>query len=130
MIASFALISMSTFEAMAAASDPKVAAKFLIFMFVTFVQLSYWCLAGTLVSTQVSFHSISLLYLYTSNWVFPYQSMDVAQAAFELKDWHTKSIFIQRNILFMISRSQKPLLYEARPFPPFTLATYSIVSFT
>ncbi|EDW08260.1 uncharacterized protein Dmoj_GI19867 [Drosophila mojavensis] len=106
MIASFALISMSTFEAMAAASDPKVAAKFLIFMFVTFVQLSYWCIAGTLVSTQSTY---------------------VAQAAFELKDWHTKSIFIQRNILFMISRSQKPLLYEAKPFPPFTLATYSII---
>ncbi|XP_023178495.2 odorant receptor 47b [Drosophila hydei] len=106
MIASFALISMSTFEAMAAAGDPKMAAKFLIFMFVTFVQLSYWCLAGTLVHTQ---------------------STDVAQAAFELKDWHTRSVFIQRNILFMIKRSQKPLLYAAKPFPPFTLATYSII---
>ncbi|XP_064548032.1 odorant receptor 47b [Drosophila montana] len=106
MIASFGMISMSTFETMAATQEPKVAAKFILCMLVTFVQLSYWCLAGTLVYSQ---------------------SLDVAQAAFDLKDWHTKSIVIQRNILFMIRRCQRPLVYAGSPFPPFTLATYSII---
>ncbi|EDW02402.1 odorant receptor 47b [Drosophila grimshawi] len=106
MIASFALISISMFETMAAADNPKVAAKFVLLMFITFIQLSYWCVVGTLVYSQ---------------------SVNVAQAAFELNDWHTKSIGIQRIILFMIMRSQKPLIYAAKPFPPFTMATYSII---
>lgn len=53
MIASFAMVSMSTFEVMATLQDPKVAAKFVLFAVTTFVQLSYWCLAGTLVYSQV-----------------------------------------------------------------------------
>ncbi|EDW77106.1 uncharacterized protein Dwil_GK22104 [Drosophila willistoni] len=106
MIASFALISMSTFETMAAAGDPKVAAKFVLFMVITFIQLSYWCLAGTLVYTQ---------------------SMEVAQAAFDIQDWHTKSVSIQRDIMFVIQRSQKPLMYVAQPFMPFTLTTYTMI---
>jgi len=53
-MASFALISISTFETMvAAAVDPKMAAKFVLLMVVAFTQLSLWCISGTLVYTQV-----------------------------------------------------------------------------
>lgn len=47
------MVSMSTFEVMATLQDPMVAAKFVLFAVTTFVQLSYWCLAGTLVYSQV-----------------------------------------------------------------------------
>jgi len=54
LMASFALISISTFETMvAAAVDPKMAAKFVLLMVVAFTQLSLWCISGTLVYTQV-----------------------------------------------------------------------------
>lgn len=125
MIASFAMVSMSTFEVMATLQDPKVAAKFVLFAVTTFVQLSYWCLAGTLVYSQVGRrvpHVISICFSLSL-----LQSEEVAQAAFAINDWHIRSIGIQRNIMFMIKRCQKPLLYAAQPFPPFTLVTYSIV---
>lgn len=128
MIASFAMVSMSTFEVMATLQDPKVAAKFVLFAVTTFVQLSYWCLAGTLVYSQVGRrvpHVMFLMFLFFSLSLL--QSEEVAQAAFAINDWHIRSIGIQRNIMFMIKRCQKPLLYAAQPFPPFTLVTYSIV---
>ncbi|XP_017027121.2 odorant receptor 47b [Drosophila kikkawai] len=107
MIASFSLISIATFETMAAASvDPKMAAKFVLLAMLAFIQLSTWCITGTLVYTQ---------------------SLEVAQAAFEIKDWHTKSTEIQKDISFVILRAQKPLMYVAEPFVPFTLGTYMIV---
>lgn len=54
LMASFSLISISTFETMAAAAvDPKMAAKFVLLMLVAFIQLSLWCVSGTLVYTQV-----------------------------------------------------------------------------
>lgn len=53
-MASFAMVSISTFETMVAASvDPKMALKFAFLMVVAFVQLSTWCVAGTLVYSQV-----------------------------------------------------------------------------
>ncbi|XP_070066399.1 odorant receptor 47b isoform X3 [Drosophila virilis] len=70
MIASFCLISMSTFETMAASEDPKVAAKFILLMIITFVQLSYWCLAGTLVYSQVGFSSPICLTLFSTSLFF------------------------------------------------------------
>ncbi|XP_017146215.1 odorant receptor 47b [Drosophila miranda] len=107
MIASFAMISISTFETMvAAADDPKMAAKFVLFVMVGFVQLSAWCVAGNLV--------LSL-------------SGEVGQAAFEISDWHTKSASIQRDIAFIMLRAQKPLFYVARPFMPLSLGSYMIV---
>ncbi|KAH8280261.1 hypothetical protein KR018_001166 [Drosophila ironensis] len=108
MIASFAMISIATFETMVAASvDPKMALKFALLMVVAFVQLSTWCVAGTMVYTQ---------------------SLEVAQAAFEMKDWHTKAPSIQKDLGFVIMRAQKPLFYSAKPFLPFTLGTYMVVS--
>lgn len=118
---------MSTFEVMATLQDPRVAAKFVLFAVTTFVQLSYWCVAGTLVYTQVSMADLQLLILPLSFALSLFQSEEVAQAAFAINDWHIRSIAIQRNIMFMIKRSQKPLLYVAQPFPPFTLVTYSMV---
>ncbi|XP_037716121.1 odorant receptor 47b [Drosophila subpulchrella] len=107
LMASFALISISTFETMvAAAVDPKMAAKFVLLMVVAFTQLSLWCISGTLVYTQ---------------------SLEVAQAAFDITDWHTKAPAIQRDISFVILRAQKPLMYVAEPFLPFTLGTYMLV---
>lgn len=54
LMASFAMVSISTFETMVAASvDPKMAIKFAFLMVVAFVQLSTWCVAGTLVYSQV-----------------------------------------------------------------------------
>ncbi|KAH8407457.1 hypothetical protein KR222_001464 [Zaprionus bogoriensis] len=129
MIASFAMVSMSTFETMATLHDPKEAVKFVIFAVTTFVQLSYWCLAGTLVDSQVERASTiySLCTFYFDSFLFLVQSTEVAQAAFEINDWHTRPVDMQRNIMFMIKRSQKPLVYAAQPFPPFTLVTYSII---
>ncbi|KAI8040103.1 odorant receptor 47b [Drosophila gunungcola] len=107
LVASFSLISISTFETMAAAAlDPKMAAKFVLLLMVVFIQLSLWCVAGTLVCTQ---------------------SLEVAQAAFDINDWHTKAPAIQRDISFVILRAQKPLMYVAEPFLPFTLGTYMLV---
>ncbi|XP_016979455.1 odorant receptor 47b [Drosophila rhopaloa] len=107
LLASFSLISISTFESVVAASlDPKMAAKFVLLLMVAFVQLSLWCVSGNLVYTQ---------------------SLEVAQAAFEINDWHTKSPAIQRDIGFVILRAQKPLMYMAEPFMPFTLGTYMLV---
>ncbi|EDW89998.1 uncharacterized protein Dyak_GE13022 [Drosophila yakuba] len=107
LMASFSLISISTFETMAAAAvDPKMAAKFVLLMLVAFIQLSLWCVTGTLVYTQ---------------------SVEVAQAAFDINDWHTKSPAIQKDISFVILRAQKPLMYVAEPFLPFTLGTYMLV---
>ncbi|XP_017038789.1 LOW QUALITY PROTEIN: odorant receptor 47b [Drosophila ficusphila] len=107
MISSFSLISISAFETMAtAAVDPKMAAKFVLLMVVAFTQLSLWCISGTLVYTQ---------------------SLEVAQAAFDINDWHTKAPEIQRDISFVIMRAQKPLMYVAEPFLPFTLGTYMLV---
>lgn len=63
MIASFAMVSMSTFEVMATLQDPKVAAKFVLFVVVTFVQLSYWCLAGTLVYSQVGRRVLQVMFI-------------------------------------------------------------------
>ncbi|KAH8372908.1 hypothetical protein KR009_007879 [Drosophila setifemur] len=106
-LASFAMISISTFETMVSVSvDPKMAVKFALLMVVAFVQLSTWCIAGTLVYTQ---------------------SLEVAQAAFDMKGWHTKAPEIQRDIGFVIMRAQKPLMYVAKPFLPFTLGTYMLV---
>ncbi|XP_017068828.1 odorant receptor 47b [Drosophila eugracilis] len=107
MMASFSLISISAFETMvAAAVDPKMAAKSVLLMVVAFTQLSLWCVSGTLVYTQ---------------------SLEVAQAAFDIDDWHTKALTIQRDISFVILRAQKPLIYVAEPFLPFTLGTYMLV---
>ncbi|KAH8321496.1 hypothetical protein KR074_006402 [Drosophila pseudoananassae] len=109
LMASFAMVSISTFETMVAASvDPKMALKFAFLMVVAFVQLSTWCVAGTLVYSQ---------------------SLEVAQAAFEMNDWHTKTPEIQKDLGFVIMRSQKPLIYMAKPFLPFTLGTYMLVGF-
>jgi len=53
--------------------------------------------------------------------------LEVAQAAFDITDWHTKAPAIQRDISFVILRAQKPLMYVAEPFLPFTLGTYMLV---
>jgi len=53
--------------------------------------------------------------------------LEVAQAAFDITDWHTKPPAIQRDISFVILRAQKPLMYVAEPFLPFTLGTYMLV---
>ncbi|XP_030388607.1 odorant receptor 47b [Scaptodrosophila lebanonensis] len=106
LIASFALISVSTFETLVSADDPKESAKFLLFVIVAFLQLSFWCVTGNTVCVQ---------------------SLEVAEAAFDIKDWHTKSVDIQRNIMFVIQRGQHPLIFVAKPFLPFTLVTYTMV---
>ncbi|XP_041450273.1 odorant receptor 47b isoform X1 [Drosophila obscura] len=54
MIASFAMISISTFETMVAAQgDFKMALKFVLFAIIVFVQLSAWCVAGSFVLHSV-----------------------------------------------------------------------------
>ncbi|XP_016978125.2 odorant receptor 47b-like [Drosophila rhopaloa] len=107
LMASVAMISISTFETMVAADlDPKMAAKFVLLLMVAFVQLSLWCVSGNLVYTQ---------------------SLEVAQAAFAINDLHTRAPAILRDISFVILRAQKPLMFVAEPFMPFTLATYMMI---
>ncbi|SPP74001.1 odorant receptor 47b [Drosophila guanche] len=107
MMASFAMISITTFETMVAAkTDPRMALKFVIFTMIVFLQLSSWCTAGSYV-----------LHL----------STEIAQEVFAISDWHTKSVQIQRDLGFIILRAQKPLVFVAEPFMPYTLGTYMIV---
>lgn len=46
-----------------------------------------------------------------------------------MKDWHTKTTEMQKDLGFVIMRSQKPLIYMGKPFLPFTLGTYMLVGF-
>lgn len=54
--------------------------------------------------------------------------MEVATAAYEVYAWYEHSPRLQRNLLFMIKRAQKPLEFRSKPFFGFTFASFNSVS--
>ncbi|XP_030385898.1 odorant receptor 65a-like [Scaptodrosophila lebanonensis] len=106
MICLFLMISLSTFEALAARRDPIAAFRFVFFMVLSFCHLSYWSVFGDMVNQQ---------------------SKEVAIAAYDIYNWHELSPKLQRDIMFIIQRAQKPLCIVASPFPPFNLTSYMMV---
>ncbi|XP_068142261.1 odorant receptor 65a-like [Drosophila tropicalis] len=113
LLANFILLLLCTFAALAARHQPLVAGRFVMTMPIVFGGLIYWSKCGDLV-TQTS--------------------QDVAVAAFEAYDcplWITRSSTIQRDLMFLIQRAQKPLNIGARsPLPAFNLVTCMAVSCT
>ncbi|EDW73059.2 uncharacterized protein Dwil_GK16846 [Drosophila willistoni] len=111
LLANFILLLLCTFAALAARHQPLVAGRFIMTMPIVFGALIYWSKCGDLV-TQTS--------------------QDVAAAAFEAYDcplWVTRSSIIQRDLMFLIQRAQKPLTIGARaPLPAFNLVTCMAVS--
>ncbi|XP_034483101.1 odorant receptor 65a-like [Drosophila innubila] len=103
MIASFLMISLSTFVSLVARHEPSVAARFVIFMVLSFLHLSYWCIAGDMVTEH---------------------SQKVAHAAYEVYEWLPYKPEVQRDVMFVIQRAQLPLSMVASPFPPFNLFSY------
>ncbi|KAH8390646.1 hypothetical protein KR215_009004 [Drosophila sulfurigaster] len=106
MIVSFFLISLSTFISLVARHDPSVAARFMLFMVLSFLHLSYWCIAGNMVNEH---------------------AFNVAGAAFDAYEWSPPVPEIQRDIAFIIRRAQKSLSMGAAPFPPLNLTSYMAI---
>ncbi|XP_064544714.1 putative odorant receptor 65b [Drosophila montana] len=52
MLTAFLMISLSTFEALVSRHEPTVAARFVIFMVLSFCHQTYWCLFGDMVTEQ------------------------------------------------------------------------------
>ncbi|KAM8710560.1 hypothetical protein ACLKA7_017219 [Drosophila subpalustris] len=106
MVAAFLLVSLSTFVSLVARHDPTVAARFVIFMILSFLHLSYWCFAGDMVTEQ---------------------SQKVALAAYDVYNWSPHKPQIQRDVMFVMQRAQLPLSMAASPFPPFNLFSYMAI---
>ncbi|CAD7013711.1 unnamed protein product [Ceratitis capitata] len=104
--ASTFMICLTAFEALLAKDQPMVAMKFQTYMFSAFMQLFYWCFMG--------------------NRTY-YDSMEVATAAYEVYAWYEHSPRLQRNLLFMIKRAQKPLEFRSKPFFGFTFASFNSI---
>lgn len=109
LVAAFLLISLSTFVSLVARNDPTIAARFVIFMVLSFLHLSYWCIAGDMVTEQ---------------------SQNVALAAYDVYEWSPYKPEVQRDIKFIMQRAQSPLSMAANAFPPFNLFSYMAVSIT
>lgn len=103
----FSFISLSTFEVLVARRDPMVAARFICFMVLSFCHLSYWCMAGDLVTQQ---------------------SQQVAFAAYDIYEWSPCIPEVQRDICFMMQRAQEPMCMAPSPFPAFNLLSNMAVS--
>lgn len=103
----FSFISLSTFEALVARRDPFVASRFICFMVLSFCHLSYWCMAGDLVTQQ---------------------SQQVAFAAYDIYEWSPCIPELQRDIKFMMQRAQEPMCMAPSPFPAFNLLSNMAVS--
>ncbi|KAH8302591.1 hypothetical protein KR044_008462 [Drosophila immigrans] len=106
MFVSFLLISLSTFISLVARHDPSVASRFILFMVLSFLHLSYWCTCGNMVNDH---------------------SFAVAEAAYDAYEWSPHIPVMQRDISFMIRRSQKSLSMGASPFPPLNLTSYMAI---
>ncbi|XP_017860676.1 PREDICTED: putative odorant receptor 65c [Drosophila arizonae] len=106
MLTQFLLISLSTFETLAAKQDLRVATSFIIFMLLTFCHCAYFCYFGDMVTEY---------------------SNQVAQSAYGAFEWSPNSRVIRRDLLFMISRAQKPLAVTPSPLPPFNRITFMSV---
>ncbi|XP_036347151.1 odorant receptor 47b-like, partial [Rhagoletis pomonella] len=104
--ASTFMICLTAFEALLAKDQPMVAMKFQMYMFSAFMQLFYWCSMG--------------------NRTY-YESMEVATAAFQVHTWYNHSPRLQRNLMFMIRRAQRPLEFRAKPFFGFTFASFTSI---
>lgn len=103
LIAAFLLISCSTFVSLVVRHDLSMAFRFIIFMILSFLHLSYWCFAGDMVTQQ---------------------SQKVALAAFDVYEWSPYNPEIQRDIMFIIQRAQLPMSMAGSPFPPLNLMSY------
>ncbi|XP_053965180.1 odorant receptor 47b [Anastrepha ludens] len=104
--ASTFMICLTAFEALLAQDQPMVALKFQMYMFSAFMQLFYWCSMG--------------------NRTY-YDSMEVATAAYEVHAWYDHSPRLQRNLMFIIKRAQKPLEFRAKPLFGFTFASFTSI---
>ncbi|XP_067634031.1 odorant receptor 47b [Eurosta solidaginis] len=104
--ASTFMICLTAFEALLAHDQPMVALKFQTYMFSALMQLFYWCFMG--------------------NRTY-YDSMEVARAAFEVNCWYERSPRLQRNLMFIIKRAQKPLVFRAKPFFGFTFESFASI---
>lgn len=107
MLTEFLMISLSTFETLAARNELHVAGRFIMFMLLMFVHCAYFCYFGDMV---------------------PEHSMQVAQSAYSAYEWSPNSRIIRRDLLFMICRAQQPLSVTPSPFPPFNRITFMTVS--
>ncbi|XP_033149924.1 odorant receptor 65a-like [Drosophila busckii] len=94
-------ICLSAFVSLAIQNNPAVY-KFIVFLILSLVYVSYWCTLGDLVTAQ---------------------SLEVAVAAYNIIEWAPCSAEIQRDIAFMILRAQIPLHMQAQPFPPVNFAS-------
>ncbi|XP_023160188.2 odorant receptor 65a-like isoform X2 [Drosophila hydei] len=103
MLTEFLMISLSTFEALAARHEPTVAARFIIFMVLSLSHLAYFCFFGDMVTEH---------------------SEKVAQSAYDAYQWSPNSRIIRRDLIFMINRAQQPLCLAPSPFPPFNWVSY------
>ncbi|KAH8365814.1 hypothetical protein KR093_004830 [Drosophila rubida] len=106
MVVSFFLISLSTFISLVARHNPSVASRFILFMVLSFLHLSYWCITGNMVNDH---------------------SDTVAEAAYDAYEWSPHVPHIQRDIAFMIKRAQKPISMGANPFPPLNRTSYMAI---
>nr|QKN21031.1 odorant receptor [Bactrocera correcta] len=104
--ASTFMICLTAFEALLAQDKPMVAMKFQTYMFSAFMQLLYWCWMG--------------------NRTY-YDSMEVATAAYEIRAWYEHSPRLQRQLMFIIKRAQKPLEFRAKPLFGFTFASFTSI---
>ncbi|XP_028902114.1 odorant receptor 47b isoform X1 [Zeugodacus cucurbitae] len=104
--ASTFMICLTAFEALLAQDKPMVALKFQTYMFSAFMQLLYWCWMG--------------------NRTY-YDSMEVATAAYEVRTWYRHSPLLQRQLIFIIKRAQKPLEFRAKPLFGFTFASFTSI---
>ncbi|XP_043866189.1 putative odorant receptor 65b [Drosophila mojavensis] len=106
MLTEILLITLSTFETLAARQDLRVAGSFIIFMLLTFCHCAYFCYFGDMVTEH---------------------SKQVAQSAYGAYEWSPNSRILRRDLLFMISRAQQPLSVTPSPFPPFNRITFMSV---
>ncbi|KAM7344077.1 odorant receptor 47b [Cochliomyia hominivorax] len=106
MAASTFMICLTAFEAMLAQDQPMIAIKFQIYMFSAFAQLFYWCLTGNMVY---------------------YNSLDVADAAYEIERWYDQSKEFKYCLRFLIKRAQNPLVFRPKPFFCFNFESFTSI---
>ncbi|XP_037941198.1 odorant receptor 47b-like [Teleopsis dalmanni] len=104
--ASTIIICLTAFESLLVKDELMVAIKFYIYMLSGFLQLFYWCFCG------------NRMY---------FDSVKVSTAAFGLHHWYNESLELQRDLMFLIQRAQKPLVFYAKPLPGFTFSTFTSI---
>uniref|UniRef100_A0A1A9UV33 Odorant receptor n=1 Tax=Glossina austeni TaxID=7395 RepID=A0A1A9UV33_GLOAU len=104
--ASTFMICLTAFEALLAQDRPMIAIKFEIYMLSAFLQLLYWCCAGNLVF---------------------FESLNVADAAYEIPLWYTRSKEFKMTVAFLIRRAQKPLQFRPSPLYGFNIKTFTSI---